>query len=112
MNEHGVQNLNRQEELSNCNFIKTVLMVLVVFYHSILFWNGSWFTEDPIETSVILNILAAWLNSFHIYGFTLVSGYLFGYLKLEKGKYVSLVRLLRTRHSGLCYPMRSLRWYG
>ena len=58
---------DRQTELENCNFIKTVLMMLVVFYHSIVFWGGNWFTQNPEVISVPLNIVADWLNSFHIY---------------------------------------------
>lgn len=76
-----------QTELSNCNFVKTVLMLLVVFYHSILFWSGNWFTGTPVFSSVFLPLLARWLNSFHIYGFALVSGYIFFFLKYENGKY-------------------------
>ena len=34
-----------------------------------------------------LKWLSGWLNSFHIYAFTLVSGYLYFYLRYEKGKY-------------------------
>ncbi|MBR4874096.1 MAG: acyltransferase [Clostridia bacterium] len=80
-------NLDRQTELDNCNFVKTVLMLLVVFYHSILFWKGNWFTANPAVEVKALSILADWLNSFHIYAFALVSGYLFYYLKHERGKY-------------------------
>ena len=75
--------------LDNCYFVKTVLMILVVFYHSILFWGGgSWLNNQPaIFKSKTLSILSVWLNTFHIYGFTLVSGYIFQYLKYEKDKY-------------------------
>lgn len=78
--------------------------MLVVFYHSILFWNGAWFTENPVETSAVLSILAAWLNSFHIYGFTLVSGYLFSYLKLENGKYSEFGAFVKNKVQRLVLP--------
>lgn len=62
-------------------------MLLVVFYHSILFWSGNWFTETPVLSSDFLPLLARWLNSFHIYGFALASGYIFYFSKYENGKY-------------------------
>ena len=36
--------IDRQKELENCFFVKTVLMVTVVLYHSILYWGaiGLW----------------------------------------------------------------------
>lgn len=80
-----------QKELSNCTFVKTSLMFLVVFYHSIIFWTGTWFGGEPFYNSFILSTLSRWLNSFHIYGFALVSGYLFYFLKCEKGKYSSFI---------------------
>lgn len=77
----------RERELENCGFVKTVLMIIIVFYHSILFWSESWFVGEPILRAPILGEIAAWLNSFHIYGFVLVSGYIYSCLKYEKDKY-------------------------
>lgn len=68
---------SRQRELPNCTYLKALLMLLVVVYHSIVFWTGTWFTEHPIYVSSFLAGIALWLNTFHIYGFTLVSGYLY-----------------------------------
>lgn len=68
---------SKQEAVDNCYFIKTILMLLVVLYHSIVFC-GNWFhVKEVIYPSQPLAVLAQWLNSFHVYGFTLVSGYLF-----------------------------------
>jgi len=43
----GINNIEnekyREKELENCTFIKTILMVIIVIYHSMLFWNGTWF---------------------------------------------------------------------
>lgn len=76
--------LNRS--LCNCTFAKTVLMLLVILYHSCVFWTGTWWDTDPAFDSAGLKMIALWLNSFHIYGFTLISGYLFAY-KVLKGGY-------------------------
>lgn len=91
--------------LDNCYFVKTVLMLLVVFYHSILFWGEAWLDNQPvIFESKVLSILAVWLNTFHIYGFTLVSGYIFQYLKYEKDKYQKFLLFIVNKAKRLLVP--------
>lgn len=71
--------------LDNCHFVQAELMLLIVFCHSFLFLGGMslWFENQPvIFKSKGLIILADWLNTFHIYGFTLVLGYISEILKL------------------------------
>ena len=79
-------------------------MFLVVFYHSIIFWTGTWFGGEPLYSSFILSTLSRWLNSFHIYGFALVSGYLFYFLKCEKGKYTSFTAFAVKKAKRLLLP--------
>lgn len=78
---------DRCKELSNCDFVKTILMLLVVIYHCMIYWTGEWFVGKVELQSNFLAIVSKWLNTIHIYGFTMVSGYLFYYLKHEQGKY-------------------------
>ena len=94
----------RDRELTACTFAKTVLMLLVLFYHSILFYSGTWFTGDPAEVSPPLAYLARWLNSFHIYGFALISGYLFYYGRMECGKYMTYGGFLLSKVKRLLVP--------
>ena len=94
----------RQTELSNCSFVKTLLMLLVVAYHCLVFWTGTWFTNDPVFDSYILSVLSSFLNSFHIYGFALVSGYLFYFLRYEKGKYSSFIPFVVNKAKRLLIP--------
>lgn len=64
---------------NNINVIGSVLS-----QYPILGGGGSWLDNQPvIFKSKALSILAVWLNTFHIYGFTLVSGYIFQYLKVS-----------------------------
>jgi len=94
------------DKLQTCNFVKCILMMTVVLYHSILFWNGNWFSEVEkvaIESNV-LKIFSEWLNTFHIYAFTLVSGYIFTYIKLEKGGYSNFRDFLINKFSRLIVP--------
>lgn len=104
MGQGKTGNLDRQTELSNCNFVKTVLMLIVVLYHSIAFWGGGWFTKNPAIASQGLKTLTGWLNTFHIYGFTLVSGYIFYYIKYEKGGYQDFCSFVSNKAKRLLIP--------
>ena len=95
---------DRKTELSNCTFVKTVLMLIVVFYHCIVFWTGTWFTQNPVQESELLSILARWMNSFHIYGFTLVSGYLFYFVKHEGNRYSQFMLFTVNKAKRLLIP--------
>lgn len=91
--------------LKNCTFVKTMLMILVVVYHSCVFWTKLWFTnENVIFQSDGLAIFSRWLNSFHISCFTLVSGYLFCYLKYEKDKYQKFLPFVFNKGKRLIIP--------
>lgn len=94
----------QSDRLHNCNFVKTILMVLVVVYHCALFWEGNWYTKDPIFKSSALPVISEWLNSFHIYGFTLVSGYIFYYLRIEKQRYNNYFLFLKNKILRLIVP--------
>lgn len=73
--------------MNDISFIKTILMLLVVLYHSSVFWTGTWFSDIAVsQDSTFLNFFSKRLNSFHIHTFTLVSGYIFNFL-YGKGKY-------------------------
>ncbi len=103
----------KQFELINCNFVKTVLMLLVVLYHSCVFWTGSWFNIlAPSGNSAVLELFSKWLNSFHIYGFALVSGYIFYYIKYEKEKYNGLLPFLVNKANACLFHMCLFRYIG
>lgn len=80
------QSVRRTEmELSNCTFVKSMLMISVALYHSCVFWTGSWFTRESVAIEApALEFFSNFLGTFHIYGFALVSGYIFQYIKFEK----------------------------
>ncbi len=96
--------LNKEKELSNCNFIKTTLMLFIVFCHSICFWNGDWFTQNPIISANKVAKIANWAGEFHVYLFTLISGYIFYFLKQEKGKYNNFKLFIKNKAKRLLLP--------
>lgn len=95
---------DKKIELQGTSFVKTVLMLIIVLYHSIVFWGGSWFTADPAQSAAPLKAAAEWMNSFHIYAFALVSGYLFYYLKCECGKYSRFLPFIANKAKRLLIP--------
>lgn len=90
--------------IENCSFIKVILMILVVLYHSSVFWTGTWLNVISVyEKSIFLDIFSRWLNSFHVYGFTLVSGYIFNYL-IDEGKYRNFKKFILKKLNRLILP--------
>ena len=79
--------------LKQCNDAKVVLMLAVVVCHCFAFWEG-WFTNNPAIPSPAARFIAEWLGSFHVFAFTVISGYLFYYLQMEKQHYPSFARFI------------------
>ena len=93
----------KYDELQGCAFVKTGLMMLVLIYHSLLFWGGEWFGK-PIDSAPEFDFLSQWLNTFHIFGFSFVSGYLFYFLKIENGKYPHFGSFIAGKAKRLLIP--------
>lgn len=91
--------------IEKLNFVKTVLMLIIVAYHSILCWSGTWF-GTPVYNAKYLALLAEWLNTFHIYAFTFVSGYIYYYIRyeLKKRSYENFPIFLKNKVKRLIIP--------
>lgn len=101
---HGIRNgTENKNTLANCGFVKTFLMLLVILGHACNFWTGNWFTDNPMINSNGLSIISSWLNSFHIYAFTLVSGYIFTF-KILRGGYRDYSKFLKNKAKRLLVP--------
>lgn len=103
---------NRQSELDNCNFCKAILMLSVVLYHVVLPWAGWGWHGLFYDDAPVLRLLAIWLNTFHIYGFALISGYIFSYLRIERNRYENYGEFLKIKAKRLLIPyiMVSILW--
>ena len=92
-----------KKQLENVGFVKTILMIIIILGHSFDFWTGTWFTENPALESRGIDIIATWLNSFHIFAFALVSGYLFA-SKILRGGIGNIQNSLKIRQKDcLCH---------
>lgn len=113
----NLNTLNCKSEISLnlCSLVKSLLMVLVVFYHACFFWGGTWFSSiTPIYSCPPLSYLAEWLGTFHIYAFVLISGYIFYYLKFESSNFkynnIRLFVLNKVKRLIVPYISISILW--
>lgn len=68
----------RDRSLGTLDLIKIVLMASVVLCHSVAFYGGGWFAPCIlVNGNEYLGIFSKWLGTFHVEGFTLVSGYIY-----------------------------------
>ena len=96
---------DRQTEVDNCSFVKCCLMFLVVLYHSVLFYTDiDWFIGKPLYSVDLFKLFANWSHTFLMYAFTLVAGYLYFYLRYEKGKYQQLKGFFVNKIKRLIVP--------
>lgn len=89
--------------LENCTFVKTLLMLIVIFGHSIAFWTQNWLDIEVKIPCTILGLGYSWINSFHIFGFALVSGYIFAF-KIMGGGYREYLQFIRNKAKRLLVP--------
>lgn len=100
------QIIKKETELANCNYVKAILMLIIVLYHSMVMYagDGSWSPVRPAAIAPFIGFVALWLNTFCVYVFTLVSGYLFYYVKYERGGYAQYIPFLVNKSKRLLVP--------
>ena len=92
-------------DLLLCSFSKVVLLLLVVICHSGSFWCGDWFSViQPVDDNTFLSYLSKWLGTFHIFGFALISGYIYYYIRYEKLSYEYFSVFLKNKTQRLLVP--------
>lgn len=93
------------DALAHCDFIKVILMTLVVIGHCAALWGiDGWFNTKPSSPSVLLTFITTFVGEFHIFTFVLVSGYLYSYLKFEKGRYTKFDGFIKSKAKRLLVP--------
>lgn len=90
--------------LQNCDFIKFVLMIMVVLEHSIAVTNDNWFNLD-IHKNNNLHWVSWTLDQFHIFAFVIISGYIFRYLQVEKNHYPVFGKFIGRKSQRLIVPL-------
>ena len=93
----------KEDELSLSGPMKALAILLVVMTHACSIYTGHWFTA-PAEESATLGLFANWLGTVQVPLFMLISGYIWGYLKLETSRYGNSLKVLRKKCARLLVP--------
>lgn len=97
--------LKKSERLNDLGFMKTIMMVLVVLCHSMAFFTGNWFRmARPAYDAAYLALFSDFLGTFHIQTFAMASGFLYYYLRAEKGRYNDPKNDIKKRAKRLLVP--------
>lgn len=95
--------------LRHLNFVKAVLMIGVVLCHSVIFYGGGWFSSSLLPAANdYMRGFAGWLQSFTVECFTLVSGYIFCYIRYERGGYDNFPKFVKKKAFRLLLPYFSV----
>lgn len=101
------------KKLNNISFIKTITMLVVVLYHSMLFYTGNWFTViNPVKVLNYIDYITTFINTYTMPIFVFCSVYLFFYQKRKYNKYNNLLIDIKKRFNRLVIPyiFTSLLW--
>ena len=80
-------------------------MIFVIFYHSCKFWGGHWFSPyTPLIENQYIDDVGGWFNTFQLPAFVLISGYIYEYLRHERGLYNDYWLFLTNKIKRLLVP--------
>ena len=97
--------IDQSIELENCTYSKTILMLIIVFYHSALMYRrGGWGPYEAAQSAAVIGTLDVFLASFHLATFVLISGYLFYYVKFETRRYQKYLPFIGNKVKRLLVP--------
>ena len=97
--------IDQSIELENCTYSKTILMLIIVFYHSALMYRrGGWGPYEAAQSAAVIGTLDVFLASFHLATFVLISGYLFYYVKFEMRRYQKYLPFIGNKVKRLLVP--------
>ena len=100
-------------ELENITFIKMIMMLFVVLYHSLLFYSNNWFTSIKTPYDCIhLHKISQIIDVFTMPIFVFCSGYIFYYLKNNYNKYKNYKKdiIKRVKRLIIPYISTSILW--
>lgn len=77
-------------------------MLMVVFYHSLCFYTHAWGAQYLFVP--FWQFVASFLNYIDMPAFVFMSGYLYAFMKFEKGKYADNCAFLKDKAKRLIFP--------
>lgn len=89
--------------LNEIKYMRAILVVLLVFYHSFIIYNSGWERIAQLSTNEYYRWLDKLSYSFLLEGYFFLSGYLFGHQTIY-GKQLNLTVFVKRKFSRLMIP--------
>ena len=83
-------------------YMRVIAMLMVIFYHSVCFYTRIWGAEYLYVPA--WQFVASFLNYIDMPAFVFISGYLYAFMKFEKGKYGNERTFLKEKAKRLMIP--------
>ena len=94
---------NKNIILRELDYLKTIGILLVVIGHCTSIYTGGWVFTSPVN-SPIYGLIASYVYTFHVPMLVFVSGAIYYYCRINKGKYSSLKGLIINKFKRLIVP--------
>lgn len=89
--------------LRELDYLKVIAILLVVIGHCTAIYTGGWIFTSPVNSS-IYGLIASYIYTFHIPMLVFVSGAIYYYCRIKKGKYSNLKSLIINKFKRLIMP--------
>ena len=104
MNSNNVQTISARKILDEVSFIRPILIVLLVLYHSLCLHTGKWKPINGMEIIPFYRDLGLFVYSFMLEAFVFVSGYVWSYQRKGKDRKENLWSLVIKKGLRLIVP--------
>ena len=94
---------NEKIILRELDYLKVMGILLVVIGHCTSIYTGGWVFTSPVN-SLIYGLIASYVYTFHVPMLVFVSGAIYYYCRINKGKYSSLKGLIINKFKRLIVP--------
>ena len=94
---------NEKIILQELDYLKIIGILLVVIGHCTSIYTGGWVFTSPVN-SPIYGLIASYVYTFHVPMLVFVSGAVYYYCRINKGKYSSLKSLTVNKFNRLIMP--------
>ena len=95
---------NYRYNLDEVSFLRPILIVLVVLYHSMAIHVGSWEMPEGLSTIPAYKAIGRLSYSFMLEAFVFISGYVWAYQRESRGKLENFWKLLSKKIQRLILP--------
>ena len=94
---------NRNDNLNYISLMRVLSMLQIVLFHSLCFYIGEWWflCTDVVP---LWRIIAFPIEQIGLTSFVFISGFLYGYMYIEKGKYRDVLPFLHKKILRLLIP--------